>query len=185
MPLALGFAAMERLPDQQFNPASTAFLTLALLFGAIGEEMLFRGYGFQIAIGAIGRIAAVVITSLVFGWAHSNNQNVSWLGLVNTIGFGVVLAYAFLRSGDLWLPIGLHFGWNWIFPLFGISLSGFTMEVTGYAMRWNVPELWSGGAYGPEASIPVCGVIVALLFFLYRAPVSSQIPPLAQPRQEA
>ena len=58
-------------------------------------------------------------------------------GLINTFGFGLVLGYAYLRSRDLWLPIGIHFGWNWALVVFGLNVSGFKMGVTGFVVRWQ------------------------------------------------
>jgi uncharacterized protein len=185
-PVLLGLATIESTPENPGSLAAFFFVTIILIFGAVGEELLFRGYGFQILLGSAGRIITIAASSFLFGWAHSANQNASTLGIVNTIGFGVVLSYAFVRSGDLWLPIGIHFGWNWVLPLAGVNLSGFTMGVTGYAVRWHAADIWSGGAYGPEASVLTCGIIVALMVFLYKAPVSPQIPMLlAARRQEA
>jgi hypothetical protein len=56
--------------------------------------------------------------------------------------------------------------------------------MSGYAVRWNAPELWSGGAYGPEASVLTCGIIVALMAFLYKAPVHPQRPLLLTGREQ-
>ena len=179
-PLLTGMAHLEKSPDQPANFGSFAFLTFILLFGAVGEEMLFRGYGFQVLMRGMGRFATILPVSVLFGLAHLNNQNVSLLGIVNTMGFAVVLSYAFVRSGDLWLPIGIHFAWNWTLPLFGENLSGFRMGMTGITMHWYVTDLWSGGSYGPEASLLTCVVVVALLFYLAKAPVQSQEPVLAQ-----
>ena len=53
--------------------------------------------------------------------------------------FGVLFGYAYLRTSALWLPIGLHFGWNVVLPLFGANLSGFTMGVTGYSSAGKPP----------------------------------------------
>ena len=64
----------------------------------------------------------------------------------------------------------MHFGWNWALVVFGLNVSGFKMGVTGFVVRWRVSDLWSGGAYGPEASVLTCGVIVGLLWVLHRAP---------------
>jgi membrane protease YdiL (CAAX protease family) len=175
-PLVAGGAHLEPVPEQPANAASFIFVTLSLLFGVVGEEMLFRGYAFQLLLGVTGRFATLLPVSVIFGLAHTHNQNASALGIANTIGFGIVLGYAFLRSGDLWLPIGLHFGWNWTLPLFGVNLSGFTMTVTGYVMRWKVSDLWSGGNYGPEGSILTSGVIVLLLVYLNKAPIRWREP---------
>ena len=183
-PVLVGAARFEATPETPGSVSAVAFVTGILVFGAVGEELLFRGYGFQTMIPMLGRVGTLAVSSLLFGWAHSSNQNASALGLINTVGFGIVLGYAFTRSGDLWLPIGIHFGWNWILPLAGSNLSGFTMGLTGYAVRWNVSEIWSGGAYGPEASVLTCGIIVALMVFLYKAPVHPQRPLLFSGREQ-
>ena len=47
---------------------------------------------------------------MLFALLHSSNPNATWLGTANTAGFGILFGYAYLRSRDLWLPIGLHFG---------------------------------------------------------------------------
>jgi membrane protease YdiL (CAAX protease family) len=148
------------------------------MFGAVGEELLFRGYGFQKLLAHLGPFATILPVGVLFGAAHSNNLNATALGLVNTVGWGVLLGYAFLRSGDLWLPIGLHYGWNFVLPMFGANLSGFTMGVTGYAMHWNAGDLWSGGAYGPEGSLLTLFVLVLLAVFLVNSPLRPQVPPL-------
>ena len=90
------------------------------------------------------------------------------LGLFNTMLWVIIFGYAYLRTGALWLPIGLHYGWNVALPLFGANLSGFTMGVTGYALHWKTSDLWSGGAYGPEGSILTTLVVAALFFVIHR-----------------
>lgn len=174
LPLLLGMAELREDPAQPANLVSLAFVTFILIFGAVGEELLFHGYGFQLLIGSVGRYATILPAAVLFGFAHMGNVDANAIGIINTIGFGVVLGYAVVRSGDLWLAIGIHFGWNWVLPLFGVNLSGFTMGVTGRKMHWHVGELWSGGGYGPEASLLTCVVVVALLVYLHKAPVIAQ-----------
>ncbi len=180
LPLLFRVADLEPVPNEQFRWPSALFVSIVLLFGAVGEEMLFRGYMFQVLVKAIGPFATILPMSVLFGLAHSDNLNFSWLALLNTVLWGIVLGYAFLLSGDLWLPIGLHFGWNWTLPWFGANLSGFTMGVTGYSMHWKVGELWSGGAYGPEGGLLTSVTVVAVFFYLQRAPIQHQEPFLLQ-----
>ena len=168
--ILLGATTVQRDTEFPANMSSFLFLTGLLIFGAFGEEMLFRGYGFQTLVKGSGPFAALLPTSVLFAFAHAGNQNASLLGLINTFGFGLVLGYAYLRTRELWLSIALHFGWNLALVVFGLNLSGFKMGVTGYVVRWQVSDLWSGGAYGPEASVLTCGVIVVLLWLLHRAP---------------
>jgi membrane protease YdiL (CAAX protease family) len=157
---------------------SMLFVSVVLLFGAVGEELLFRGYGFQVLTAAVGPVGALLLSSSLFGFVHLTNLNAAPLGIANTVGFGLVLGYAFLKTGDLWLAIGVHFGWNWLLPLVGVPVSGFKIGLTGFVLHWRVSDLWSGGAYGPEASVLTCGVIIALLVFLKRVPVVHTEPVL-------
>jgi uncharacterized protein len=174
LPLVLRIADFEPVSGERFRWPSLLFVSILLLFGAVGEEMLFRGYGFQVLVKGIGPFATILPVAVLFGLAHSSNLNFGPLPLINTILWGVVLGYSFLRSGDLWLPIGLHFGWNWTLPLLGVNLSGFTMNVTGYVMHWSAGALWSGGAYGPEGGLLTTAVAVALFYYLTKAPIQHQ-----------
>ncbi len=174
LPFALRLADFEPVPNEQFHWPSLLFVSILLLFGAVGEEMLFRGYGFQVLVRGIGPFATILPVAVLFGLAHSQNLNFGPLALLNTILWGVVLGFAYLRSGDLWLPIGLHFGWNWALPMLGSNLSGFTMGVTGYAMHWKAGEKLSGGAYGPEGGLLTTAVAIGLFFYLVKAPIQNQ-----------
>lgn len=176
-PLLEGSAELARVPGQQVDWGSILVLLVLLLFGAMGEEMLFRGYGFQVLMGTLGPFATILPVSVLFALLHASNPNATAVGLLNTGLWGVLLGYAFYRSGDLWLPIGLHVGWNWTLPLFGANLSGFTMNVTGYVMRWKAASAWGGGDYGPEGGL-MTSVIVVLLFawLALKAPVRRQTP---------
>jgi len=174
LPLALRLADFEAVPDERLRWPSLLFVSILLLFGAVGEEMLFRGYGFQVLVRGIGPFATVLPVAVLFGLAHSQNLNFGPLALFNTILWGVVLGYAYLRSGDLWLPIGLHFGWNLALPMLGANLSGFTMDVTGYTMHWKIQGPLSGGAYGPEGGLLTTAVAIGLFFYVGKAPVQQQ-----------
>ena len=179
LPLVLRVADFEPVPNERLHWPSLLFVSILLLFGAVGEEMLFRGYGFQVLVKGIGPFATILPVAVLFGLAHSQNLNFGPLALFNTILWGVVLGFAYLRSGDLWLPIGLHFGWNWSLPLLGANLSGFTMDVTGYAMHWKtgglkIWELLGGGSYGPEGGLLTTAVAIGLFFYVLKAPVQQQ-----------
>lgn len=147
---------------------------IMLVFGAAGEEVLFRGYGFQVLLRNTGPYSTVLPVGVLFGVLHAFNPHPSYISVANTAGFGVLFGYAFLRSRDLWLPFGLHFGWNFTLPLFGATVSGLKIGVTGYEMHWNAGPLWSGGEYGPEASILCSAVLLVLFVFLWKAPIRPQ-----------
>jgi uncharacterized protein len=170
-------ARLARLaPDPGAHPRWDIFVftAVALAAGSAGEEILFRGYGFQMLLRAWGPSTTVFTVGALFAALHGANPNSTWLAILNTAGFGILFGYALLRSGDLWLPIGLHFGWNFTLPLFGVNVSGLTMRLTGYRMDWTVGSLWSGGEYGPEGSILTSVVLFLLAWFVWKAPVRKQ-----------
>ena len=173
-PIAVRAAELEPVPNEHLQWPSLIFVSIVLLFGAVGEEMLFRGYAFQVLVRTLGPFATILPMGVLFGLAHSPNLNFTWIALLNTILWGILLGYAFILSGDLWLPVGLHFGWNWALPLAGVNLSGYTMGVTGYSLHWKIGVLWSGGAYGPEGSVLTSAIVVALLVVLPRTPIQHQ-----------
>ena len=183
-PLVFGLAELRPDPYYPASAASFAFVSLALLFGAVGEEMMFRGYGFQVLLARLGPFATILPVSVLFGLFHAGNQNVTAAGVANTVGWGIILGVAFLRSGGLWLPIGLHFGWNWMLPVFGVNLSGVTMNIAGYAMHWKVSDLVSGGAYGPEGGVLTSMILIALALYLWKAPIHGQEAFLLHARKE-
>jgi len=180
-PLLVRVARMAPDPESQASIASFLFVSILLLFGAAGEEMLFRGYGFQVLLRAAGEWTTVLPVGVIFALLHAGNPHATWLGLANTAGFGIVFGYAFLRSHDLWLPIGLHFGWNFTLPLFGANVSGLTMRLTGFTMEWSAGSLWSGGEYGPEASVLTSVVLLLLIVYVWKAPIRRQPYALLDP----
>ena len=179
-PLLAGTGHLLPRPDPNFAWGSLLFYLTALLFAAAGEEMIFRGYAFQLLVEKMGPFATVLPVGVIFGLAHSSNPHASPLAVLNTMLWGILLGYAFLRSRDLWLPIGLHYGWNAVLPLFGVNLSGLTIDVTRYLYRWDLTPLWSGGDYGPEGGLLTTIFVLALFFALARSPVRPQRAAIAQ-----
>jgi membrane protease YdiL (CAAX protease family) len=166
--LISGLASFDAAPRAERAWAGIPLLAIVLLFGSVGEELMFHGYAFQHLVRHLGQFATVLPVGILFGLMHLGNQNVTLLAVVNTIAWGVLLGCAYLRTRALWLPIGMHFGWNVAMPFLGVNLSGFTMGVTGYELHWGTGVLWSGGSYGLEGGLFTTGVVAGLFFVLYR-----------------
>jgi membrane protease YdiL (CAAX protease family) len=121
-----------------------------LVLSALNEELVFRGFPLQLLIEGIGKWPAIIGMSALFGALHLNNPNVSILGTVNTITAGILISLAYVKTRSLWMPYGIHVGWNlglgfvFGFPLSGIDLA--SLWTTGIAGR----ETILGGGYGPE-----------------------------------
>jgi len=169
--VAAGLAYFHALPHPDISWRAALFMPMLLFCGALGEEIAFRGFTLQFLIRGYGRWIGVIAIGALFGLLHAGNEGATPLSVFNTIGFGIVFGYAVLRSHDLWLPVGLHFGWNATLPFLGAGLSGLTIRVTRYELVWKSGALWSGGAYGPEASLFSLFVLPVLAAMIWKAPV--------------
>ena len=182
--IAFGAAHFVSVKNPDAGLGTLVYTAFILLCGAAGEELLFRGYVFQLLLRTAGPYFAIIPLGMLFAALHAFNPSATPLGVANTAGFGFLFGYAVLRSHDLWLPIGLHFGWNVTLPLFGVNVSGLRIGVTGHALEWSAARLWSGGDYGPEASIVTSVVILVLFAYIRKAPVSRQASALLDPEGE-
>jgi hypothetical protein len=165
--VASGMASFDTVPQAERAWGGIPILVVLLLFGSVGEELVFHGYAFQHLVRNMGEFATVLPFGIIFGLVHMGNQNVTLLAVLNTITWGVLLGCAYLRTRTLWLPIGMHFGWNVATPFLGEKLSGFTIAVTGYELHWRTGVLWSGGAYGLEGGLFTTVVVAGLFIVLY------------------
>jgi membrane protease YdiL (CAAX protease family) len=132
------------------------------------EELLFRGYPFQ-KIWKTNRLAAVLITSLVFAALHGGNNAVSWLAMINLFLAGILLALAYARYERLWFPIGIHLAWNLLSgPILGYNVSGFVASETVLRTVGRGTPWLTGGLFGIEGSIWIGIVEVAGIAVLLR-----------------
>jgi membrane protease YdiL (CAAX protease family) len=133
------------------------------------EELLSRGYQLQNLEEGLNTFWAVVITSAIFGIGHLFNPNASWTSTLGIFLAGIFLAYGYLRTRQLWLPIGLHIGWNFFLgPVFGFPVSGLNTPHL-LLLDQSGPDIMTGGAFGPEAGVVVLPALAlgTLLIWLY------------------
>jgi len=142
---------------------------IVFIFVGWNEELLSRGYHLQTIASGINLFWGVIISSAVFGLLHLGNPNATWVSAAGIFFAGIYLAYGYVRTKQLWLSIGLHIGWNFFEGVvFGFPVSGLDIypllriKVTG-------PELWTGGAFGPEAGLIVLPSLIVggLLIYLF------------------
>ena len=176
LPVLVGMASITRDLESTFSLPSFLFVLFVMIFGAFGEELLFHGYAFQLLLRKLGAFQTLLPVGVLFAAAHGQNLSANWMSFFNTFLWGVFLGLCYLRSGDLWLPIGVHLGWNWALPLLGANVSGFKMATTGLVMNWHVGPLWSGGDYGPEAGVLTTLVLPLLGWCLFKAPIETSRP---------
>jgi uncharacterized protein len=99
-------------------------------------------------------VIAVVIPAIYFGLAHTTNENATWLSTFNIVIFGLLFGTGYVLTGELALPIGLHFGWNFV--------QGFVFGVVAEEKEYgsvlvltddSSATLWIGQPYGAEGGL--------------------------------
>lgn len=140
-----------------------------LLISAANEELVFRGYPLQVLMSGIGRWPAAVVMSAIFSALHLNNPNSTPASMANTFLAGLVLSLAYFRTRSLWLPFGIHAGWNvGLGVVFGFPLSG--VEIVSLWTTAPAGADWlTGGLYGPEGGLLTTMVFLLAGAGLYRA----------------
>jgi membrane protease YdiL (CAAX protease family) len=159
---AMGIAHIAPTPGQPLLGAAN----MAVL-SAIGEELVFRGVVYRVFEEMFGTAVALVVSAGFFGAIHLINPGATIVsGAAIAIEAGALLAIAYVAARNLWLPMGLHFGWNFAeSAIFGSVVSGnafkglFHTTLTG-------SDLMTGGKFGPEASVVAVAVCAMAAFVL-------------------
>ncbi|MEO8435332.1 MAG: type II CAAX endopeptidase family protein [Pyrinomonadaceae bacterium] len=150
------------------------FSGLLFVFAAAAEEVLFRGYPLQTLTRARLVWLGILITSVPFALAHLKNPNViRGVTFANTVLAGVWLAVAYLRTRSLWLPLGIHWAWNWTMAaVLGLPVSGITRLTPSPLLKTLEagPTWLTGGAYGPEGGVACTAALVVSIVFVWFAP---------------
>lgn len=139
---------------------------------AVTEELIFRGILFRIVEERTGTYAALALTAVLFGLSHLTNPNASlWGAIAIAIEAGGMLAAAYAATRNLWVPIGLHFGWNFAESgIFGTEVSGNNTPKGLLDGVVSGPAPISGGVFGPEASVYAVGAgLVLTVLFMWLA----------------
>jgi uncharacterized protein len=144
----------------------------AIVFILVGvfEEFSFRGYMQSTLASGVGFWPAAIILSIVFGAIHLRNPGEAIFGGIMAGSFGLLAAFALHRTGNIWLPIGMHASWDWGETYFyGTPDSGLLAQGHFLNSSFHGPRWLTGGSVGPEGSWLVFGVLIvwALIIHLW------------------
>jgi membrane protease YdiL (CAAX protease family) len=153
-----------------------AFFVLA----AFAEEIVHRSYqitnaneGLSALIDTpwLRAVVAVIVSVGFFVYIHLDSPGANTASMIGIALGGLMLGLAFLLTGRLALPLGLHIGWNFFQGnVFGFPVSGLRTHASFIGTFNFDNSLMTGGTFGPEASLPgfiaiVCGTVIIWLCF--------------------
>lgn len=118
----------------------------------------------------VGFWNAAWVTSFLFGAMHTGNNGENWIGIFAAGAIGFVFCVSVRVTGSVWWAIGCHAAWDWGETYFyGTADSG--MVAKGHLLSTSPAgsAFWSGGADGPEGSVLVLAIILALLIVVLAA----------------
>jgi len=155
------------------------------------EELIFRAIVLRLLMRAFGLWPALALSAALFGALHLSNPNATPVAAAAiAVQAGLMLASFYLLTGRLWISFGVHGAWNfaqgWIF---GARVSGLEMTESLYVShpKAGAPDWLSGGAFGPEASVPAMvvgtGVAIVVLYWAWKKGNFKALPDV--PKAEA
>jgi membrane protease YdiL (CAAX protease family) len=177
-PIALlsAVGAARYAPDlANFSRAALGVGLAVCFFNVITQELLVRSYIFQELWSKFGALSALVTTTVLFVALHAapilQGGTQGLIAGLNVALASVLLGLAYLRSGALWAPIGIHLGWNGLQgPVLGINVTGTDIGLG----QWRVFEfpgapLLTGGELGVEGGLagllgPLIGIVLVMIW---------------------
>jgi membrane protease YdiL (CAAX protease family) len=147
---------------------------LMFLFVGLLEEYLTRGYALYTLADGIGFWPAAILLALLFGFLHMGNGGETRIGIIDVCLFAMFAATTLRLTGNLWLAVGAHAGWDWGQSFFyGVNDSG--APAVGHLLNSHVkgPDWLSGGSVGPEGSVLSSWLqilMIAAFVAIYRRP---------------
>lgn len=155
--IATGFASLVFLNEIQwtgtnFVPENILSGICLFVFVAFYEELFLRGYILNNLMKSMNRMVALLISSVFFSMLHIFNPNFTWFSFLNILLAGILLGLPYIYTKSLWLPISLHFSWNFFQgTIFGFNVSGQTTYSLFTQSRVS-DNFWNGGKFGFEGS---------------------------------
>src|SRR5581483_12152378 len=167
--LISGWIRIEGAAWDTHSPSDilSSLLLNLIIFVFVGwsEELLSCGFQLRIISKGLNRPLAIILSSAVFSYMHRYNPETSTFYFIFLFLFGILMCFVYLRTGQLWLAIGLHTGWDFF----------------GGVVFWQTPPIFGSGifhlldeslAYLPSPNkifeVPVL-ITLALIVYFYTA----------------
>ena len=155
-------------------------LWLSLLGALLGafvsgfvQELIFRAVVYRITEEWLGTWWALAISAILFGLIHLTSAGATiYSALAIALQAGVLLGASYALTHRLWMAIGIHMAWDFANDgIFGVGLAGQSGQSLHGLLQASLkgPDLFTGGAFGVEASIVSFFIVLIAGILLLRA----------------
>ncbi len=141
---------------------------IAAFLNTIMQELLVRGYIYQLVKKEYNIIPAIVVTTALFTFCHGGALEAGIIPVLNVITMSLFATAIYEYTGTLMAPIMAHATWNIIGSIIlgGVSLADDYPKLFHMVASGN--PLISGGDYMIEGSIIVLFLNIALSIFFWK-----------------
>lgn len=138
---------------------------LSAFINTVMQEMLVRGYLYQMIKKEYNLAAAVIVSTLLFTFAHGGAFEAGLLPVLNVLTMSLFMTAVLEYTDSLIAPIIIHFLWNSIGAIIlgGVSLAEDYPHVLNMTFDGNM--ILSGGIYKIEGSIVVLILNLIMIAF--------------------
>lgn len=171
--LFVAITLVLNLTEINLTPKSFGYIGFYLLLSPMGifvavmdEELIARGYVLKTLETHINPVTAIIATSLLFSLAHIFRPNISFIGYLNIFLMGNLLGIVCIVSDSIWLPAGLHFGWNFLLNFLNFPVSGHKYPNPLFSLEYKEYSFISGSKFGPEDSLLITLILIIAVGFL-------------------
>ncbi len=142
-----------------------AIWVLACFINVVMQELLVRGYIYQILKTQYNWIIAIIVTTLIFTALHGGAINAGVIPILNVITMSVMATLLMELTGTLSATIVSHFVWNFIGSIIlgQVSLADDYPKMIKFTSKNNILTGWD---YGLEGSllVTIMNVILIMIF---------------------
>lgn len=162
--VATGNATVQTwLPHFTWEQLLYIFIFISVGFA---EEIMGRGYIMSVLRQTRSVPAIMLISAVIFALMHSMNSGIALLPYINLALVGILFAYIYIKSGNIWMSIGYHITWNYFQGyVYGFKVSG-TDSSGILTTQYHTNNILNGGTFGPEGGLFVTIVVLSGILFV-------------------
>lgn len=155
------------------NPITSPRITIDLLIGIVafiavgfGEEIFGRAYCMSVLKQTRNKWIILIVSSIIFAAMHLGNSAIGIIPLINLFLIGIAFGYMFMKSSNIWMPIGFHISWNYFQGyIWGFEVSGNVVDGM-YKIQTVNDSILNGGAFGAEGGLVVTVITILIIYFV-------------------